>query len=205
MPTHSGVSPLAIILSIRALNSVERRRHLVALRLPDARHVPDERLEVGLERARRTACRRPGRRAAVAVVPVRVDAASTSSASGTIAPSLANRRACRAAGRCRCRRVAAFDLGVDVRFPVGVTGVLDRDADRVTERLQGVLNGGDRRVVTLGAGDVTVAPPKSPVAACVAAVVLYPQVPRCRRLLRCQWNPCRSSCRRRYRRLRQRV
>ena len=141
MPTHSGVSPSAIISSTSALKSVEGLGHLVALLLPDARDVPHERLEVGLERHAVLGAvdvgRTPGSSRPSSPTPTprrRREPASTS-------PSWANwfeLAGLREVGDVG--RVAAEHLGVDLLLEVTAADVGDVDPVGLAELGQGVLH-----------------------------------------------------------------
>ena len=140
MPTHSGVSPLAIISSISALKSVERLGDLVALLLPDARDVPHERLEVGLERHAVLRAVDVGERQ-VAVGPVlrhrRHDVVGDLEQVAVLGEllQLAGLREGGDVGR-----VAAEHLGVDLLLEVTPADVGDVDAVGLAELGQGVLH-----------------------------------------------------------------
>ena len=132
---------------------VERGRDLVAGFFEGGGLVPDERLEVGL-----------GRDAVLRAVDVAVDLevlVPVLIEGGIHLVGQCNDRAItREVGELAglreerdVRRIPAFDLGGDVRFPVGVTGVLDRQVDGFAPGVERVVDRGDGRIVTLGSGE----------------------------------------------------
>ena len=135
------------------LELFERGRDLVAVGLEQRRLVVDDALQVGLGRdAVLDAVDLADDRVALDPVLVdgRVDLFGDRDEEPVIGEvgELAGLREERDVGR-----VAALDLGVDVRFPVGVAGEADGQVLVGEVLVERVVDGGDRWVVALGTGD----------------------------------------------------